>query len=255
MVSSLYFDKRIHLWKGHYGLHRSWPSSPKVSLFLFYNHPSPTPSPICNPCSPPWPPGKQWSGSSLPQTALHFSRPCRRGIKQYTFFFWYPLSLSLGDSAMSLHSSYCSLIFHITLPTKVWTVKAIISPIVMYGCVSWTTRKAKHWRTDAFELWCWRRLLRVPWTAKKSNQSILKEINPEYSLEGLMLKLQYLGHLMWSAYSLEKTLTLGKIKGRRRRQLQRARWLDGIIDSNNMLLLLLLLLLSRFSRVRLCATP
>ena len=104
-------------------------------------------------------------------------------------------------------------------------------PVVMYGCESWTTKKAKCQRIDAFELWCWRRLLRVPWTARRSNQSILKEISPEYSSEGLMLKLklQYFGHLMWRADSLEKTLMLGKIEGRRRRGWQRMRWLDGIM--------------------------
>ena len=106
----------------------------------------------------------------------------------------------------------------------------------MYGCVSWTIKKAKHWRIDAFELWCWRRLLRVPWTTRRSNQSILKEISPEYSLEGLMLKrkLQYFGHLMRRADSLEKTLMLGKIESERRRGWQRMRWLDGITDSMDM---------------------
>ena len=109
-------------------------------------------------------------------------------------------------------------------------------PSRMYGCESWTIKKAERWRTDAFELWCWRRLFRVSWTARKSNQSILKEINPEYSLEGLMLKLklQYFGHLMWRADSLEKTLMLAKIEGRRRRGRQRMRWLDGITDSMDM---------------------
>ena len=105
----------------------------------------------------------------------------------------------------------------ITLPTKVCLVKAMVFPVVMYGCESWTVKKFEHRRIDAFELWCWRRLLRVPWTERRSNQSILKEINPEYSLEGLKLKLQYFGHLMQRADSLEKTLTLGKIEGRRRR--------------------------------------
>ena len=106
-------------------------------------------------------------------------------------------------------------------------------PVVKYGCESWTMKKAERWRIDAFELWCWRRLLRVPWTARRSNQSILKEISPGYSLEGLMLKLklQYFGHLMWRAASLEKTLMLGGIGGRRRRGWQRMRWLDGITDS------------------------
>ena len=122
---------------------------------------------------------------------------------------------------------------NITLPTKVCLVKAMVFPVVMYGCESWTVKKAECWGTDAFELWCWRRLLRVPSTARKSNQSILKGISPEYSLEGLMLKLklQYFGHLMWRADSLEKTLMLGKIEGKRRRGWQRIRWLDGITDS------------------------
>ena len=116
----------------------------------------------------------------------------------------------------------------ITLPTKVHLVKTMVFPVVMYGCESWTIKEAECQRIDAFELWCWRRLLRVPWTAKRSNQSILKEISPEYSLEGLMLKLklQYFGHLMGRTDSLEKTLMLGKIEGRRRRGQQRMRWLD-----------------------------
>ena len=124
----------------------------------------------------------------------------------------------------------------IILPTKVRIVKAMIFPVVMYGCESWTIKKPEHWRIDAFELWCWRRLLRVPWTAGRSNQSILKEINPEYSLEGLMVKLnlQYFGHLMWRVDSLEKTLMLGKIEGRRRKRGQRMRWLDCITDSVDM---------------------
>ena len=112
----------------------------------------------------------------------------------------------------------------------------MVFPVVMYGCESWTVKKAECQRIDAFELWCWRRLLRVPWTARRSNQSILKEISPEYSLEGLMLKLklQYFGHLMQRADSFEKTLMLGKIEGRRRRERQRMRWLDGITDSMDM---------------------
>ena len=124
----------------------------------------------------------------------------------------------------------------ITLPTKVHLVKAMVFPVIMYGCKSWAIKKAEHWRIDAFELWCWRRLLRVPWTARRSNQSILKEISPEYSLEGLMLKLkpQYFGHLIWRANLLEKTLTLGKTEGRRRSGWQRTRWLDGITDSMDM---------------------
>ena len=115
-------------------------------------------------------------------------------------------------------------------------VKAMVFPVVMYGCESWTIKKAECWRTDAFELWCWRNCLRVPWTAKRSNQSILKEINPEYSLEGLMLKLklQYFGHLVQRADWLKKTLMLGKSEGRRQRGQQRMRWLDGIIDSMDM---------------------
>ena len=124
----------------------------------------------------------------------------------------------------------------ITLPTKVHLVKAMVFPVVMYGCESWTIKKPEHWRIDVFELWFWRGLLRVPWTARRSNQSILKEISSEYSLEGLMLKLklQYFGHLMWRTDSLEKTLILGKIEGRRRRGWQRMRWLDGITDSMDM---------------------
>ena len=123
----------------------------------------------------------------------------------------------------------------ITLPTKVHLVKATVFPVVMYGCESWTIKKTECQRIDAFELWCWRRLLRIPWVAKRSNQSILKEINPEYSLEGLMLKLklQYFGLLMGRADSLEKTLMLGKIEGRKRRGQQRMRWLDGITDSTD----------------------
>ena len=128
-----------------------------------------------------------------------------------------------------------------TLPTKVHLVKAMVFPVVMYGCQSWNVRKAEHWRIDAFELWCWRRLLRVPWTAWRSNQSILKEISPAYSLEGLLLKLklQYFGHLMWSVHSLGKTLMLGGLGGRRRRGRQRMRWLDGITDSMGMSLSIL----------------
>ena len=128
------------------------------------------------------------------------------------------------------------LVRDITLPTKVRLVKAMDFPIVMCGCESQTIKKAEHQRIDAFELWCWRRLLRVPWTARRSNQSILKEINPEYSLEGLMLKLklQYFGHLMQRTDLLGKTLTLGKTEGRRRRGRQRMRWLDGITDSTDM---------------------
>ena len=139
---------------------------------------------------------------------------------------WY-LSLGIRNLDSILKSR------DITLPTNVCQVKAMVFPVVMYGCESWTIKKAEHWRIDAFELWCWRRLLRIPWTARSSNQSILKEISPECSLEGLMLKLrlQYFGHLMQRADSFEKTLMLGKIEGRRRRGRWRMRWLDGTTDS------------------------
>jgi len=124
----------------------------------------------------------------------------------------------------------------ITFPTKVCIVKAMVSPVVRYTCESWTIKKAECRRTNAFKLWCWRKLLRVLWTARRSNQSILKEIEPEYSLEGLMpkMKLQYFGHLVQKANSLEETLMLGKAEGRRRREWQRMRWLDSIIDSMDM---------------------
>ena len=122
------------------------------------------------------------------------------------------------------------------MSTKVHLVRAMVFPVVMYGCESWTIKKAEHRRIDTFELWCWRRLLRVPWSARRSNQSILKEISPENSLEGLMLQLkfQYFGYLMWRTDTLEKTLMLGKIEGGRRRGWQRMRWLDGITDSMDM---------------------
>ena len=134
----------------------------------------------------------------------------------------------------NLHSIFKSR--DITLRTKVHLVKAMVIPVVMYGCESWTVKKAEHQRIDAFEVWCWRRLLRVPWTARRSNQSILKETSPGCSLEGLMLrlKLQYFGHLMRRVDSLEKTLMLGGAGGRRRRGRQRMRWLDGITDSMEM---------------------
>ena len=146
-----------------------------------------------------------------------------------TLFFWAPESLQMVTAAMKLKHA-CSLeekaskldsilkSRDITLPTKVHIVKAIVFPIVMYGCESWTVKKAEHWKINDFELWCWRRLMRVPWTARRSNWSILKEISPEYSLEGLMLKLQYFGHLMQRAYFLEKTLMLGKIESMNRRE-------------------------------------
>ena len=124
----------------------------------------------------------------------------------------------------------------ITLPIKVHLVKAMVFPVVMYRCESWTIKKVEHWKIDTFKIWWWRRLLRVPWTTRRPNQSIVKEINPEYSLEGLMLKLklQQVDNLMQKANSLEKTLVLGKTKGRRRKGLQKMRWLDGITDSVNM---------------------
>ena len=160
-----------------------------------------------------------------------------------TLFFWAPKSLQMVTAAheikrhLLLGRKVISILKSrdITLPTKVCLVKAMVLPVVMYGCDSWTVKKAERWRIDAFELWCWRRLLRVPWTARRSNQSILK-ISPGISLEGMMLKLkiQYFGHLMWRVDSLEKTLMLGGIGARRRRGRQRMRWLDGITDSMDM---------------------
>ena len=141
--------------------------------------------------------------------------------------------LLLGRKAMSNIDSILKG-RDITLPTKVHLVKAMVLPVVMYGYQSWTIKKAECRRLDAFELWCWRRLLRVPWTARRSNQSILKEISPEYSLEGLKLKLQDFGHLMQKLTHWKKTLMLGKIEGRRRRGQQRMRWSDGITDSKAM---------------------
>ena len=146
-------------------------------------------------------------------------------------------SLLLGRKVMTNLNSMLKL-RDITLPTKVYVIKAMVFPVVMYGSESWTIKKAEHRRIDAFELWCWRRLLRVPWTGRRFNQSILKEISPGYSLEGLKLKLklQYFGHLMRRTDSLENTLMLGKIEGRRRRGWQRMRWLDGITNSMDMTL-------------------
>ena len=143
-------------------------------------------------------------------------------------------SLLLGRKVMTRLDSILKS-RDITLSSKVHSVKAMVFPIVMYGCESWTIKKAEHWRIDAFELWCWRRLLRVPWTARRSNRSILKEISPGCSLEGLMLKLKLhcSGHLMWRTDSFEKILMLGKIEGRRRGR-QRMRWLDGITNSMDM---------------------
>ena len=149
---------------------------------------------------------------------------CSHEIKRQLFF---------GRKVLNLDSILKSR--DIILPTKVCLVKAMIFPVVKYGCESWTRKKAESQRIDAFELWCWRRLLRVPWITRRSNQSILKEISPEYSLEGLLLKLklQYFGHLMWITDSLEKTLMMGKAEGRRRGR-QRMRWLDGITDLMDM---------------------
>ena len=166
------------------------------------------------------------------------------GKQWLTLFSWAPKSLQMVTAAMklkdasSLEESYDQPRQHIKkqrhyLADKGPYSHAMVFPVVMYGCESWTIKKAEHRRIDAFELWCWRRLLRVPWTARRSNQSILKEISPKYSLEGLMLKLQYIGHLIWRANSLQKTLMLGKIEGRRRGW-QRMRWLDGIMDSVDM---------------------
>ena len=169
--------------------------------------------------------GKQWK----PWLALFSWAPksqngdCNHEIKRH---------LLLGRKVMTNLDSILKS-RDITLPKKVHLVNAMVFPTVMYGCESWTIKKAESQRIDAFELWCWRRLLRLPWTARKSNQSILKEISPEYSLEGLMLKLklQYFGHLMLRADSLQKTLMLGKPEGRRRRRWQRMRWLYGITNS------------------------
>ena len=141
--------------------------------------------------------------------------------------------LLLGRRAMTNPDSVLKS-KEITLLAKVCRVKTMVVPVVMYGCESWTIQKAEHRRIDAFELWCWRRLLRVPWTVKRSNQSIVKEISPEYSLDGLMLMLQYFGHLMRWVDSLEKTPMLAKIEGRRRRGWQRMRWLDSITDLMDM---------------------
>ena len=169
------------------------------------------------------------------------------GICGWLYFGGAPKSLQMVSAAMKLRllllwrkvmTNLDSILKSrdLTLSTKVHLVKAMVFPVVMYGCESWTVKKAERRRIDAFELWCWRRLLRVPWTARRSNQSILNETNPGCSLEGLTLrlKLQYFGHLIWRADSLEKTLMLGKIEGRRRRGQQRMRWLDGITDSMGM---------------------
>ena len=173
--------------------------------------------------------GKQWKQCQtlfLEGSKICADGDCSREIKR---------RLLLGRKVMTnLDSIFKSR--DITLPTKVHVVKAMVFPVVMYGCESWTIKKAELWGIDAFELWCWRRLLRIPWTAKRSNMSILKEISPGCSLERLMLKLklQYFGHLMQRADSLQKTLMLGKIEGTRSRGRQRMRWLDGIMYSMDM---------------------
>ena len=183
--------------------------------------------------------------ASDPITSWEIDGETVQTVEDFTFG-GAPKSLQMVTAAMKLRDA-CLLLVRkamtnldsilksrdITLPTKVHLIKAKVFPVVMYGCESWTTKKAEHRRIAAFELWCWRRLLRVPWTARRSNQSILKEISSGCSLEGMMLKLklQYFGHLMRRVDSLEKTLMLGKIEGRRRRGQQRMRWLDGITDS------------------------
>ena len=170
--------------------------------------------------------GKQWKLLFWGGSKITADGDCSHEVKR---------CLILGRKVMTnLDSIFKSR--DITLPTKVCLVKAMVFPVVMYGCKSWTIKKAERPRIDTFELWCWRRLWRVPWTSRRSNQSILKEISFEYSLEGLMLKLklQYYGHLMWRTDSFEKTLMLGKIEGRRKRGRQRMRSLDGISDSMDM---------------------
>ena len=166
---------------------------------------------------------KQWQTLLFGGSKITVDSDCSHEIKRH---------LLLGRKVMTNWDSTLKS-RDVTLPTKVHLVKAMVFPVVMYGCESWTVKKAERWRIDAFELWCWRRLLRVPWTARRSNQSILKEISPGISLEGMILKLklQYFGHLMRRVDSLEKTLMLGGIEGRRRRGRQRIRWLDGITDS------------------------
>ena len=167
---------------------------------------------------------KQWQIFLFLDPKITADSDCSHEIKRH---------LLLGRKAMTNLDSILKS-KHISLATKVHIVKAIVFPVVMYGCKSWTLQKTDCQRVDAFELWCWRRLFRVPWIARRYNQSILQEISPECSLEGLMLKLKYFGHLMWRTDSLEKTLVLGKIAGRRRRGQQRMSWLDGITDSVDM---------------------
>ena len=170
--------------------------------------------------------GKQWKQWQILGSKITIDGDCSHEIRRHLF---------LGRKVMTNIDSLLKS-RDITLSTKVCLVKAMVFPVVMYGCESWIIKKVECRRIDAFKLWCWRKLMRVPWTARRSNQSILKETNPEYSLEGLTMKLkfQYFGHLMWRADSLEKTLMLGKTEGRRRRERQRMRWLDGITDSIDM---------------------
>ena len=172
--------------------------------------------------------GKQWQTLFLGGSKITADGDCSHEIKR-RLLFGRKVTTNLDNIFKSKD---------ITLPTKFCLVKAMVFPVVMYGCESWIIKKTEHQRIDAFELWCWRRLLRVPWTARRFNQSILKEISPEYSLEELILKLklQIFGHLMLWTDSFEKTLMLGKVEGRRRRGWQRMRWLDGITDSMDMTL-------------------
>ena len=169
---------------------------------------------------------KQWQTLFFWSSKITAVGECSREIKRRLLF---------GRKAMANLDSILKS-RDITLSTKVRLVKAMVSPVVVYGCESWTIKKAECWRIDVFELWCWRWLLSIPWTARRSNQPIIKEISPEYSLEGLMLKLklQYFGHLIWRTDSLEKTPMLGKIESGRRRGRQRMRWLDGITDAMDM---------------------
>ena len=169
---------------------------------------------------------KQWETLYLGGSKITADGDCSHEIKR---------CLLLGRKVMTNLESILKN-RDITFPTKVHLVKAMVFPVIMYGCESWTIKKAEHRRIDAFELWCWRRFLRVPWTARRANQSDLKEISSEYSLEGLILKLklQCFGHLMWRTDSLEKTLMLGRIEGRRRREQKKIRWLDGITDLMDM---------------------
>ena len=167
----------------------------------------------------------EWA--AFPSTGIFPTEGSKPGFLHCRWILYHLSHLGSPSKFVNLSSD------HRTLPTKVYLVRAMAFPVVVYGCESWTIKKAQHQRINAFKLWSWRRLLRVSWTAKRSSQSILKEINPEYSLEGLMLKFQDFGHLTWRGDSLEKTLMLGKTEGRRRWGWQRKRWLGGIINSMN----------------------